>query len=118
MRGEGIIAVGAAAMLLPLGSPVTLTGLVSHRAGLCPNLSLHHPLHPAHFGADRSQSAHRRPNGLCAYVGTCLMPPLFGLLANHISVSLLPVYLLALLVLIAVMHEKLIRKTRKIPADT
>ena len=46
----------------------------------------------------------------CAYVGTCLMPPLFGLLAQHISVSLLPAYLLVILVLMAVMHESLIRK--------
>ena len=46
----------------------------------------------------------------CAYVGTCLMPPLFGLLAQHISVSLLPAYLLVLLVLMTVMHESLICK--------
>ena len=38
------------------------------------------------------------------------MPPLFGLLAQYISVSLLPVYLLVLLFLMAVMHESLIRK--------
>ena len=29
-----------------------------------------------------------------AYAGTCLMPPLFGLIANHITASLFPVYLL------------------------
>ncbi len=48
-----------------------------------------------------------------AYVGTSLMPPLFGLIANHIHVALLPVYLLLLLVLMAVMHEMLLRKTKK-----
>jgi|GEM_PF-2063110 len=48
-----------------------------------------------------------------AYVGTCLMPPLFGLLAQHISASLLPAYLLVILVLMAVMHESLIRKIAK-----
>ena len=53
-----------------------------------------------------------------AYVGTCLMPPLFELLANHISVSLLPVYLLAVLALMVVMHERLIRKTRRAPVNT
>lgn len=45
-----------------------------------------------------------------AYVGILLMPPLFGLIANHISVSLFPFYLLAILVLMTVMHEKLLRK--------
>lgn len=47
----------------------------------------------------------------CAYVGSSLMPPLFGLIAGHITVSLLPVYLSAILVLMIVMHEGLIRKT-------
>ena len=40
------------------------------------------------------------------------MPPLFGILANHLSTSLLPIYLLALLALMAFMHERLIQKTR------
>ena len=37
--GQGIIAVGAAAMLLPLGSPVTLTGLVLIGLGCPPRIS-------------------------------------------------------------------------------
>ena len=45
-----------------------------------------------------------------AYVGSLLAPPVFGLIANHITVALLPVYLLAILVLMALMHEKLVRK--------
>ena len=45
-----------------------------------------------------------------AYVGTCLMPPVFGLIANHISVSLLPLYLFVILVLMVVMHELLLKK--------
>ena len=54
-----------------------------------------------------------------AYVGTCLMPPLFGLIANHVSVSLFPVYMLVILVLMTVMHELLTKKTmsRKSSAD-
>ena len=47
-----------------------------------------------------------------AYTGTCLMPPLFGLIANHISVALLSVYLLIFLVLMFVMHERLLRRAR------
>jgi fucose permease len=45
-----------------------------------------------------------------AYVGSCLAPPVFGLMANHISIGLMPFYLAAILVLMVVMHEKLIRK--------
>ena len=45
-----------------------------------------------------------------AYVGSCLMPPLFGIIANHITVALLPVYLLIVLILMVVMHEMLTQK--------
>ena len=62
---------------------------------------------PAHFGADRSQ-AMIGVEMASAYVGTCLMPPLFGLIAAHIHVALFPVYLLALLVIMAAAHEKLL----------
>lgn len=47
----------------------------------------------------------------CAYVGSCLMPPLFGLLGQHISMALYPWYMAVLLVLMFVMAESLHRKT-------
>ena len=46
-----------------------------------------------------------------AYVGNVVFPPLFGLLAQYISISLYPWYLLAALVLMAVMSRALHRKT-------
>ena len=46
-----------------------------------------------------------------AYLGTTLMPPLFGLLANHISVGLYPVYMTVILVLMVVMHERVVAAT-------
>ena len=45
-----------------------------------------------------------------AYVGTCLMPPVFGLIANGVSVSLFPLYLLLGLVVMVLMHEKMLLK--------
>lgn len=45
-----------------------------------------------------------------SYAGTCFMPPVFGFIANHISISLFPAYLLAILVLMAFMHEKMLSK--------
>ena len=38
------------------------------------------------------------------------MPPLFGLVAEHISAALLPVYLLAILAVMVLMHERLLKK--------
>ena len=46
-----------------------------------------------------------------AYVGNCLMPPLFGLLAQSISPALYPWFLAALLAVMAAMSEALHRKT-------
>jgi len=45
-----------------------------------------------------------------AYVGTCLMPPVFGILANHIGAWLLPFYLIRLNAVMIVMCERLNRK--------
>ena len=64
---------------------------------------------PAHFGADKSQAVIGVQMAF-AYIGSCLMPPLFGLAANHITPALLPGYLLALLALMAVMHELLMKR--------
>jgi len=36
------------------------------------------------------------------------MPPLFGLIANYINISLLPVYLLGMTAVMLGMHEKLV----------
>ncbi len=108
--GELIIACGVVVMLLPLGAGVSLAGLVIIGLGCAPVYPCLIHATPEHFGADRSQEVIGIQMA-CAYVGTSLMPPLFGLIAGHITVALLPVYLLVLLALMSVMHEGLIRKT-------
>ncbi len=108
--GELIIACGVVVMLLPLGAGVSLAGLVIIGLGCAPVYPCLIHATPEHFGADRSQAVIGIQMA-CAYVGTSLMPPLFGLIAGHITVALLPVYLLVLLTLMSVMHEGLIRKT-------
>lgn len=65
---------------------------------------------PERFGADQSQAI-IGVQMASAYVGTCLMPPIFGMIANHISVSLLPLYLLLILAIMVFMHEKLLKAT-------
>jgi predicted MFS family arabinose efflux permease len=63
---------------------------------------------PAHFGEDNSQAL-IGVQMASAYIGICCMPPLFGLVANHISASLLPWYLAGILILMIVMCERLNR---------
>jgi len=48
-----------------------------------------------------------------AYTGSLLMPPVFGLIANHISISLFPWFVGVILVLMILMCEALNRKTAK-----
>lgn len=62
---------------------------------------------PAHFGADKSQAV-IGVQMASAYVGTCLVLPVFGFLANHIGAFLYPPFLLTILVLIVVMHERML----------
>ena len=47
-----------------------------------------------------------------AYLGTLIMPPLFGVIAQNITVSLYPFYMLFILIVMVGMHERLI-KTKK-----
>lgn len=108
--GQGLIGAGVLIMLLPLGAGASLAGLIIIGLGCAPIYPCIIHSTPDRFGADRSQAI-IGVQMASAYVGTCLMPPLFGLIANHISVSLFPVYMLGILVLMTVMHELLTRKT-------
>lgn len=48
-----------------------------------------------------------------AYIGNCLMPPLFGVIANHTTIAIFPYYLLVILILMGYMHEALQRKQKR-----
>ena len=106
--GQGIIAAGIAAFLLPLGEYAALAGLILVGLGCAPIYPCIIHSTPDHFGAENSQAI-IGVQMASAYVGTCLVPPLFGLIANHITVSLFPFYLLAILILMIFMHEALLK---------
>ena len=107
--GQAIILTGIIVMILPFGKTVSLIGFSLVGLGCAPVYPCIIHSTPSHFGAERSQAI-IGVQMASAYVGTCLMPPLFGLIANHISIRLLPVYLLILLALMVYMHELLERK--------
>lgn len=107
--GQGILILGICAMALPLGTAGALAGLALVGLGCAPIYPCIIHSTPAHFGAERSQVL-IGVQMASAYVGTCLAPPLFGLIANYITVALMPGYLGLILVLMIFMHEKLIRK--------
>lgn len=107
--GQGLIGCGILILLLPLNAVLSLIGFVIIGLGCAPIYPCIIHSTPEHFGADKSQAIIGIQMA-SAYVGTCLMPPVFGVIANAISVSLLPVYLLVVLVLMIVMHELLLKK--------
>lgn len=107
--GQAIILTGIIIMILPFGQAVSLIGFSLIGLGCAPIYPCIIHSTPEHFGAERSQAI-IGVQMASAYIGTCLMPPLFGLIANHISIRLLPLYLLILLVLMEYMHEMLERK--------
>lgn len=109
--GQCIIAIGILAVFLPLGNIVKLTGFTLIGLGCAPIYPCIIHFTPEHFGADKSQAI-IGVQMASAYVGTCFMPPLFGLIANHISVVWFPVYLLIILGLMIGMHEALVRRTK------
>ncbi len=107
--GFGIIALGIVTMLLPLGSTVSLVGFVLIGLGCAPIYPCIIHSTPEHFGAERSQAL-IGVQMASAYTGILLMPPLFGLIANHISLALLPWYLLLILAAMAFMHRRMLKK--------
>ena len=110
--GQALIAAGVVLILAPLGQGTLFAGLITVGLGCAPIYpSIIHET-PVNFGRDVSMSM----TGLqmaTAYVGSCLMPPLFGLLAQYVTPTLYPWFLAVILALMFVMAESLHRRTAR-----
>lgn len=107
--GQVLVAVGIALVLLP-GNALLLVGLVTIGLGCAPIYpSIIHET-PANFGKSLSM-AMTGVQMAAAYTGTTLLSPLFGVLAQNITMQLYPFFLLLMLVLMAVLSEQLHKKT-------
>lgn len=110
--GESLILIGIILMIIPAVNIVSLIGFIIIGLGCAPIYpSIIHST-PYNFGAENSQAI-IGVQMASAYVGTSIMPPLFGYIANHISIYLLPFYLVIILILMFIMHRLMIRKTIK-----
>ena len=111
--GLGIIFTGIMLVFIEADPMFAYAGFVVIGLGCAPVYPCIIHMTPDLFGKDKSQAIIGVQIAF-AYLGFCTMPPLFGFIANHVSIKLLPAYLLVLLVLIIVMHEKLVRiKTKQ-----
>jgi len=107
--GQGVIALGVVIMLLPLDQVASFVGLMLCGLGCAPIYPCVIHSTPDHFGEEYSQAI-IGVQMASAYVGICCMPPLFGLIAGHISAALLPWYLGVILIVMFLMCERLNRK--------
>lgn len=109
--GEILILVGGLLILFKINLPTVFAGIIIVGLGCAPIYpSIIHST-PDHFGADKSQAV-IGVQMASAYVGSLLMPPLFGLIGKNISMGILPVYILVILILMITMHEILCKKTQ------
>ena len=106
--GQGIMVLGVILMWMPFGAWNSMAGLLFIGLGCAPIYPCVIHSTPEHFGEENSQAI-IGVQMASAYIGVCLMPPLFGIIANHISVSLLPLYVGLITVLMILMCEKLNR---------
>ena len=112
--GFAIIAVGVVLLVVPLHAVFSLIGFVIIGLGCAPIDPCLIHMTPHVFGEDKSQAMIGVQTAF-SYAGYMIMPYLFGLIADYISILLLPVYLLGLLLLMLVMHELVVKKIKNGP---
>ena len=108
--GMSILAIGVIVLFLPLSEYISLAGFVLVGIGCAPIYPCIIHSTPDIFGADKSQAI-VGVQMASAYLGSLLMPTVFGVIANHITVALLPMYLCVIFVVMLVMYESLVKKT-------
>ena len=99
------IAAGVLLLLLPLPRGFALAGLLTVGFGCAPVYPSQIHATPDLFGKSQSQSLIGMQMA-SAYIGTTLMPPLFGVIADRAGLKIFPLYLLFFLVLLALLTEQ------------
>ncbi len=111
--GAAIAIVGMAVILLPIpGAYAAVIGLFLVGLGFAPIYPCIIHSTPSNFGEKNSQAIIGIQMA-SAYLGSTLMPPVFGLIADFISIKLLPVYILAFTALMIVMVELTAKRVKQ-----
>lgn len=108
--GLCIIAVGVMLLFMPFHSAFTLSGFVIIGLGCAPIYPCIIHMTPSLFGKEKSQAMMGIQIAF-AYTGFLIMPTLFGVIADSISILLLPLFQTALLVLMFILHECVAKKS-------
>lgn len=111
--GTGVIAAALAVLALPGGGELgALLGLGLLGLGNAPVYPAIIHATPANFGEENSQGIIGMQMA-SAYVGSTLMPPLFGLIANRAGLGWMPLFLALLILLMITMLEATFRTVAK-----
>jgi fucose permease len=110
--GQALIACGVIALLLPFGSVLLLPGLFIIGLGCAPIYPSFIHETPRNFGAEKSQALIGIQMA-SAYVGSMIMPPLFGRAASFFSFSIFPFFIGAMLMLNILMVEMMYKRVGK-----
>ncbi len=111
--GTGVVAAALAVLALPGGGELgALLGLGLLGLGNAPVYPAIIHATPANFGAENSQGIIGMQMA-SAYVGSTLMPPLFGLIANRAGLFWMPLFLALLILLMIAMLETTFRTVAK-----
>lgn len=102
--GTAIALLGVICIAIPV-EIVSMVGFIVIGLGCAPVYPCIIHSTPANFGAENSQGIIGIQMA-SAYVGSTFMPPVFGLIANHVSLKLMPCYLALFFVLLLVMISK------------
>ncbi|MGN0675435.1 MAG: MFS transporter [Oscillospiraceae bacterium] len=102
--GVGIALLGVVLITFPI-KITSVIGFIIIGLGCAPVYPCIIHSTPRNFGAENSQGIIGIQMA-SAYVGSTFMPPIFGLVANHLSLKLMPIYLAFFLILLLIMISK------------
>lgn len=109
--GISVVFVGVILLSVPISSTFSLVGFAVMGLGCAPIYPCIIHMTPDVFGKERSQAMIGVQMAF-AYVGFMTMPPLFGVIAEYTTIDLLPIYLVILLGLMFLMHERVIKRKK------
>jgi len=109
--GGLIVLAGVILLLIPAPLPITLIGFLLVGFGCAPiyPCMLHET--PVRFGAENAQAIMGFQMAV-AYIGSSILPPLFGFIASATTLALLPVFLAGYITVLLLSSEKLRKVAR------
>jgi len=107
--GAALIVAGIGLLFISVSSTFALSGFVVIGLGCAPIYPCIIHMTPDVFGKEKSQAMIGIQMAF-AYTGFLIMPPFFGVIADYITISLLPVFQLMLLTVMFLTHEMVARK--------